>query len=135
MSFIGAKLALFIGADLLTILRDDRPDIPFPGHWDFPGGGREGGESPEACALRETAEEVGLVLAETDLVWSNRHVREQGVSWFFAAHLPGGSEARVRLGDEGQGWALMSPEDYCDHPLAIAHFVEQLRQYQSEGGF
>ena len=48
MSFIGAKLALFIGADLLTILRDDRPDIPFPGHWDFPGGGREGGESPQS---------------------------------------------------------------------------------------
>jgi len=68
MSFSGAKLALFLGVDLLVILRDDRPDIPYPGHWDFPGGGREGQETPEACALRETREEVGLVLRPSELV-------------------------------------------------------------------
>ena len=44
MVFSGAKLALFLGADLLVIRRDMRPDIPFPGHWDLPGGGREGEE-------------------------------------------------------------------------------------------
>ena len=58
MSFSGAKLALFLGADLLVIKRDDRPDIPYPGYWDLPGGGREGDETPQACALRETYEET-----------------------------------------------------------------------------
>ena len=38
MTFSGAKLALFLGPDLLVILRDDRPDIPWPGRWDLPGG-------------------------------------------------------------------------------------------------
>ena len=56
MSFDGAKLALFLGKDLVVILRDDKPDIPYPAHWDLPGGGREGAETPEACALRETYE-------------------------------------------------------------------------------
>ncbi len=33
----------------------------FPGSWDFPGGGREEGEDAEACAIRETREEVGFL--------------------------------------------------------------------------
>ena len=70
MEFSGAKLALFLGQELLVILRDDRPDIPYPGHWDLPGGGREGDETPQACVLRETQEEVGLKLTENDLGWS-----------------------------------------------------------------
>lgn len=31
----------------------------FPGHWAFPGGKAEDGEEPEACAIRETREELG----------------------------------------------------------------------------
>ncbi|WP_323776898.1 hypothetical protein [Leisingera sp.] len=38
--FSGAKLTLFLGRDLLVILRDDAPDILYPGHWDLLGGGR-----------------------------------------------------------------------------------------------
>ncbi|WP_366141375.1 hypothetical protein [uncultured Shimia sp.] len=37
--FHGAKLALFVRSRLVTILRDDKPDIPWPAHWDLPGGG------------------------------------------------------------------------------------------------
>jgi 8-oxo-dGTP diphosphatase len=70
MTFSGAKLALFLGQKIVVILRDDKPDIPYPGHWDLPGGGREQEESPEVCALRETEEEIGLQLAPSDLVWS-----------------------------------------------------------------
>lgn len=52
--FHGAKLALFIGADLVVIRRHDRPDIPWPGALDLTGCGREGQESPVDCVLRET---------------------------------------------------------------------------------
>lgn len=133
--FSGAKLALFLGAALLVIRRDDRPDIPYPGHWDLPGGGREGAESPAACVLRETREEVGLTLGRSDLVWSNRYLRPRGVVWFFAAHLPAATRARVRLGDEGQGWRLMDPLAYRRHPLAVPHFTEQLALYMADPAF
>ena len=132
MEFSGAKLAVFLGEELLVIQRDDRPDIPYPGHWDLPGGGREGAETPQACALRETREEVGLTLNECDLIWSNRHMQPHGPVWFFVAQLPSHTADQIRFGDEGQGWRTMSPEEYCAHPLSIGHFARQLRQYMAQ---
>lgn len=129
MGFSGAKVAIFIGQDLLVIRRDDRPDIPYPDHWDLPGGGREGGESPKACAVRETSEEVGLHLSFSDLIWSTGYLRPRGVVWFFAAHLNPVSATQVSLGPEGQYWTLMSPTDYCRNELAVPHFATQLRHY------
>jgi 8-oxo-dGTP diphosphatase len=129
MEFSGAKLALFLGDDLLVIRRDDRPDIPWPDHWDLPGGGREGDESPQECALRETWEEVGLSLRPDDIVWSNSYRRPHGIVWFFAAHRPAGLSRLIRFGSEGQCWQLMRPAEYCDHPMAVPHFASQLRLY------
>lgn len=135
MTFSGAKLALFLGTDLLVIRRDDRPDIPYPGHWDLPGGGREGDESPQDCALRETHEEVGLILAAGDLTWSNSYQRPRGTVWFFASHQPRNVSEKIKFGSEGQGWRLMSPEAYCGHVLAVPHFVEQLQHYMAQEQF
>jgi 8-oxo-dGTP diphosphatase len=130
MNFSGAKLALFLGQNLLVIRRDDTPDIPYPDHWDLPGGGREGGESPQDCALRETREEVGLILSPGDLSWSRRYLRpSRGWVWFFVAHLPAETAARIEFGSEGQGWDLMPPRDYCRHPQAVPHFARQLQIY------
>ncbi|TDK46295.1 NUDIX hydrolase [Antarcticimicrobium luteum] len=130
--FAGAKLALFLGPDLLVIQRDDRPDIPWPGYWDLPGGGREGDETPIACALRETREEVSLTLCPDQIAWSHSYLRPHGRVWFFAAHLPAARVTDVRLGDEGQGWRLMPPETYCRHRRAVPHFAETLALYLSE---
>ena len=130
--FSGAKAALFLGPDLLVIQRDDRTDIPWPGRWDLPGGGREGDETPEECALRETQEEVGLLLRPEQLVWSRSYQRPRGLVWFHAAHLDADRRDDIRFGDEGQGWALMAPEDYLFHPLNVPHFADQLRIYLDE---
>lgn len=54
--------------ELLLRLRDDRPDIIFPARWDLIGGAIEDGETPEDAAVRETLEELGLVL-EHFLKW------------------------------------------------------------------
>ena len=45
---------------LILQLRDNKPDIHYPGMITAFGGGAEPGETPEDCALRELAEETGI---------------------------------------------------------------------------
>jgi 8-oxo-dGTP diphosphatase len=131
-AFCGAKLLLFIGGRLVVLLRDDRSDIPWPGRWDLPGGARDGGESPSACVLRETAEETGIVLRDTALDWARAYAVDQGVNWMFAAHLPEARATDLRLGNEGQELARMSPREFASNPRAIPHFVERMQHYLEE---
>ena len=98
-TFAGAKLMLFLGPALVVIQRDDVPHIPWPGYLDFPGGAREGDETPEACALRETREEIGLRLSDDDLVWKQPQHHPGWMSWFFAAHLPADTVQQVVFGN------------------------------------
>ena len=49
---------------LLIYLRDNKPDIPFPNHWDFFGGHVEEGETPEEALIREVNEELGVDLED-----------------------------------------------------------------------
>lgn len=57
------------GAALLQH-RDDRPDIPAPGLWVFPGGHADPGESPVACAVRELEEETAYRASRLDFLLS-----------------------------------------------------------------
>ncbi|WP_373945364.1 NUDIX hydrolase [Paracoccus marcusii] len=123
-AFNGAKLLLTHGDRLLTCLRDDRPDIPFPAHWDLPGGGREGQEAPVQCALRELDEEFGLHLSPQALTGRAfpSHSAPGLMSWLFAGQISAAQIAAIRFGDEGQGWCMMPVADYLTHPRAIPHF-------------
>ncbi|MBR9766737.1 MAG: NUDIX domain-containing protein [Rhodobacteraceae bacterium] len=128
--FDGAKTLLFVGEALAVLQRDDLPTIPFPGLWDMPGGGREPGESPLDCVIRETAEELSLRLAPTDFHYGRSYNDSSGVEvWFFAARIPARRRAGIRLGSEGQGWALMLPADYVAHPLRIPPLAARLGDY------
>nr|WP_261368258.1 NUDIX hydrolase [Pseudosulfitobacter koreense] len=131
MPFDGAKLALFIGARLAVIRRDDDPRIPWPDYFDLPGGGREGDESPLACALRETHEELGLRVPPEAVAWGKRFDEDTGDKWFFAAHLPEEAGAQIVLGDEGQSWHLMTPQAFIAHPRAVPRFQDRLALYLS----
>lgn len=71
--FMGAKIVLLSGDQLLAYKRDNKPDIPFPGMWDLPGGGREGDESPAECALREVEEEFALRIDPGRIVWEREY--------------------------------------------------------------
>lgn len=117
---------------LLVMLRDDTPSIPFPGLWDFPGGGREAGETPQDCVLRETEEETGVRLIQSDLVWSRSFAGPTCVTWLFAAHLPICRSDSLKLGDEGQRLEFMTPQHYMRHPRHIPHLAARLQLYLSE---
>jgi 8-oxo-dGTP diphosphatase len=50
--------------ELLLYLRDNKPGIPFPLHWDLIGGHAEEGESPEEALIREVKEELDYDLKD-----------------------------------------------------------------------
>jgi 8-oxo-dGTP diphosphatase len=50
--------------EFLLYLRDNKPGIPFPDHWDLIGGHVEEGETPEQALVREVKEELGISLTE-----------------------------------------------------------------------
>lgn len=135
--FNGAKVALFVGERLLITLRDDRSDIPFPNMWDFPGGGREGDETPFQTMARETLEEVALVVPHEAVVWEKRYLwasTAQEPSWFFVARLSEAAEQEIALGDEGQAWRLVKPEEFLAMGGAIPNLVSRLRDWIDQAG-
>ena len=124
--FDGAKIALFLGDKLAVLRRDDLPGLPYAGCLDLPGGERELGETPEACALRELTEELGLILPEDALV-RPRFYETPRRAWFFAAFLPAERAADIVFGGEGQGWSLMDPGDFVTAEDAVPHFRNRVR--------
>ena len=50
--------------EILLYLRDNKPGIPFPNHWDLIGGHVEEGETPEEALVREVKEELDFDLKE-----------------------------------------------------------------------
>lgn len=134
-SFHGAKVALICGDKVATILRDDIPQIPYPAHWDLTGGGRDGTESPEACALREAEEELGLRLPADRIIWGRYYDRAEGVasaSWFFVAPISQPEVSCLRLGAEGSDWRMMGVGDYLAHPRAVPFLADRLGQFLSD---
>ncbi|SMY09023.1 NUDIX domain-containing protein [Flavimaricola marinus] len=135
--FHGAKAAVFIGDKVLTLLRDDRHDIPFPAHWDFPGGGREGAETGFETLAREMREEVGLDAYRAERLWQIRlpamH-RAHEMIWFYVLRLPESAVTDIVFGDEGQGWALLDPEGFLALPNAVPSLVIRLRMWIEHNG-
>ncbi|MGH1459990.1 MAG: NUDIX domain-containing protein [Paracoccaceae bacterium] len=129
MDFAGSKLALFVGDQVVALLRDDLPHIAFADHWDLPGGFAEAGERPETCAIRETYEEVGAVLRAAQLRLQAYYPRPVGTVAFFTAHLPANAARGLRLGDEGQRMELMTADAFITHARAVPHLQDWLAAY------
>lgn len=129
--FDGAKVAILAGDRLVVLRRDLSPDIPWPGFWDLPGGGREGGESPWDCVRRETREETGLRLSPDRIHWRRRHVRAGRATWFFVALWPGLAAGDLVLGDEGRDLRLMSADRFAAHRQAIPHLARRVAAWRA----
>jgi 8-oxo-dGTP diphosphatase len=125
--FAGAKLAALIDGRILTYRRDVKPGLHWPGLLDLPGGGREGDESPAACALRELHEEFGLALPESRLWWAQPFpsISVPGrTGWFLALHLGTADVADIRFGNEGRDPQLLEISAF----LAATDAVPPLQQ-------
>lgn len=109
--FIGVKVALVHGDDVLMIQRDDKPGLAFADMWDFPGGGREDGETPERCAAREVREELGIDISSYPVIWRTVHPAmidpEHQIAYFMVIPIDVGDIDAIIFGDEGQGWKMM----------------------------
>ena len=133
--FQGCKIALICGDSVLTILRDDKPSIPWPNLWELSGGGREGDESPFECAAREVYEELGIHLTEDCLLWSKIYpsmLYEGRQSVFMVGQLSQDQFDSITFGDEGQAYQLMSIEEVLNSKQAVPQLQGRLRDCLEE---
>jgi 8-oxo-dGTP diphosphatase len=128
--FAGAKLAALVDGHILTYRRDHKPGILWPGLIDLPGGGREGGESPAACVLRELDEEFGIALPGSRIWWARPFPALDApgrTGWFFAAHITAADVAAIRFGDEGHSPTLLPVADFLAAADAVTPLQQRLR--------
>lgn len=133
--FTGCKIALLCDGQILTILRDDKLTIPWPNLWELPGGGREGNETPFECVAREVYEELSIQLSKDDIIWSWIYpsmLDENKKSVFLVGQLTQEQFDSIVFGDEGQGYKLVSLEEFLASDRVVPQLQERVRDYVEE---
>ena len=72
---------------ILLQLRDNKPEIPYPGHWSIFGGEIEEGETPLEGAVREIEEELGKRLEKESLLFYKKVTLDKNY-YIFRANFP-----------------------------------------------
>ena len=130
--FVGVKVALFFEGQLLVYLRDDKPGLSFANMWDFPGGGREGEESPFECIAREVYEEFTVTLEPSDIIWQKTFPSMHDLdsqAYFMVGFLTQSHMDQIQFGSEGQKWSLMSVEEFLSRDDVVPHLKGRLQDY------
>lgn len=89
--------------------------------WQFPAGAIEEGEAPEEAAVRETAEETGLVVTSDRQIGYLKSHPKSGREMFYTACTP------------VQGEAQVADEDELDAVAWVAH--SEIKEYVPYGLF
>ncbi len=130
--FVGTKIALINNGQVLACLRDNKPDIHFPGMWDLPGGGRENDETPFQAVAREIKEELGIIITKREVVWERVYpavAYPDKKAVFMVINITAGQLKSVIFGDEGQEWKMMTFEEFINHKNAVPGMQTRLRDY------
>jgi 8-oxo-dGTP diphosphatase len=115
---------------ILLLLRDDKPEIKYPGMWDIPGGNLEGDETPTECIKREIEEEFGLTISDYELFETNQFPDRLEYTFWMQADL---DIAAIRL-TEGQRLAWFSEEQAASIELAFG-FNATIRSFFAQAPF
>ncbi len=137
MEFHGVKIAVLVNGKLLMHLRDNKPGLFMANMWDFPGGGREGDETPEECAIREIKEEFGIDLPLSAILWQGVYKAQKDPSHnaiFLVAELNNLDTNTVRL-TEGQEWRLFEQEIFFAKGDVIDSLKVRFRDYLDSNKF
>jgi len=98
---------LYQDSKFLCQLRDDVPNIRYPGHWALFGGHLEPGETAEAAVLRELVEEIGWAPATVSLFCCD--VEADVVRLVFHSQLS--ADVKDLVLHEGWDMQLLTAED------------------------
>ena len=132
LSFQGVKVALINNGKVLTVLRDNIPNIPYPNMWDLAGGGRENEESPYETMRREVLEELNIDIPESNVVWVKHYesVTKPGKkSVFMVANISDHQIESIKFGEEGQGYKMVTFQEFLDNKDVIDQLKHRFLDY------
>lgn len=130
--FVGTKTALINDGRVLTVLRDNKSGIHFPGMWDLPGGAREDSETPAQVAIREIKEELGINIGSNEIKWKRYFpavADATKTACFMVIELTNDQANSIVLGTEGQKWKFMAFDEFFNHKNLIEGMKDRLRTY------
>ena len=132
MEFHGVKVALIFKDKLVMQHRDNKPGLLNSNMWDFPGGGREGNETPVECALREIQEEFGIKLEASSFVWQKDYPAQKDPNqraFFLVANISKENVDAIHFGNEGQGWDFMDYNTFFERSDVVEAIKGRFRDY------
>lgn len=90
MHQVATALIFDCNGQLLIYLRDEKPDISYPGYWDLFGGRVEPGETPEQALIREVEEELGILIDNYSLfkTYESHLEVDPNVKYVYVVHIP-----------------------------------------------
>ena len=137
MDHQGAKGPIFLGRDKLLVYQRDNKTGYYPGYFDFPGGGKEKGETVFETFRREVKEEFDLDITLEQIKFVKRYpsTRFPGMlGYFVVALLPKEDIGKVNFGSEGIQYKVMGLNDYMSSPKGIPFLKERTQFFLNSVG-
>lgn len=117
-----------LSAEAQVLIARRAADAVLGGHWEFPGGKLEAGESPEACVVRELREELGVEVRLTLALGAIEHRYAHGAVRLmpYLCELSQGTPRPLAATE--LRWVDVQALGEIDFPPANAGLVREIRR-------